>query len=221
MRAPVLAALVVLAALAGCAAPVTQSELEWTPERAYQTIANALPDADAGFGEAPPPDLAPSVRAEGPRAPEDLKVFANEGSFRIRVELLRARVIEVPYAAIDRIDARWCPFPDVLFAALLVVPLQATEARIVFDARKIPGLLGQIERACDRLERLSGETSIASFYYHADRIRRKIRDDARELGDGRISVAFVSWSPVPSWIPYLGPSRRLGDAFAWAREHAR
>lgn len=211
-----------LVLLSGCSTVVEKSEEQWKPERAYQTIANALPDADLGFGDAPGMiDMAPSMRREGPPPKEDLRVWTNETEFRIRVEVLRPRILVVPYSAIEKLSARWLPFPDVPLAIPIVLPLQLTETTVVIDARKLPGFFESVSSECDRLERLAGETQVSSPWYHAQEIRSKIADDARAYGEGRVSIGFTHWSICPAWLPWLEPSRHLADAFAWARQAAK
>ncbi len=146
-----LAALAALALLPGCRTVVERSELGWKPEEAYQAIANALPRADFGFGEAPGVvALAASERGHRGEAP-DLSVLTDEQAFRVRLSVLRTRTILVPYAAVEEVSVEWCPFPNVPLALLVVVPAQLSLARVTFDARKVPGLLASIEVECDRL----------------------------------------------------------------------
>jgi hypothetical protein len=218
-----LAAAFVLGLLAsGCSTTIEKSEIDWKAERAYQAIANALPDADVGFGTAPTGILAMAASTRDEVAPkEDLSVFTNEEAFKIRLELLRPRLVRVPYTAVERVQVSWLPFPNVLLALPLILPLQANEARVVFDARKIPGLLEEIQSDCDRLERLSGQAAVATPYYHAQQIREKMREDAELFGEGRLSITFIEWTPVPAWLPWLNKVRRLASAFVWARDAAR
>jgi hypothetical protein len=127
----------------------------------------------------------------------------------------------IPYSAIEQVSARWLPFPNIALALPIVLPLQLTETVVVFDARKLPGFLDSVLSECDRLEHLAGETQVASPWYHAQAIRSKIHDDAATYGEGRLSISFTRWTMCPPWIPYLEPSRQLGDAIAWARQAAR
>ena len=57
-------------------------------------------------------------------------------------------------------------------------------------------------------------------YDHALAVRSKIRDDARELGEGRLTFEVSFASPVPPWIPYTVKARHVAEAFAWVRDHA-
>lgn len=215
MRAFLLIALAV--ALTGCRSTIAGPG-EVNGDRAYQTIANALPDADFGFGDAPAVvDMAPSVRREGPPPKPDMTVSCNDETFTVRVELFRPGTLKVPYEAIESIHARWLPFPNIVFAIPIVLPLQAIETVVVLDTAKLPGFIDRCLQDAERLERLSGEIAIAAPYYHGQQIRTKLKDDRAEWGEGRVSLGFVRWVPVPPWIPYLGPAERLGQAFQAAK----
>ena len=93
MGRPLPLALVLLASLAGCRT-VVEAPAEAEPRATYQTIANALPEADFGFGSPPGiAELSASAKAEGP-PPELQPLKATERGFRIRAGGNDAATIE-------------------------------------------------------------------------------------------------------------------------------
>lgn len=212
------AALALVLLLAGCRTAATVPE-NAKGEEIYQTIANQLPKADLGFGD--PPAIARMAASERGREdpdPSRLQPSCNERSFTIVVEVHRPRLFTVPYSALEGASYAWNAFPNLLFC--FVFPFfQTTEATVVFDARKVPGLLDHIRGECDRLEDIAREVGFGGPYDHAMFVRRKLLDDAREFGEGRLSLTFGYAAPVPPFIPFTGRARSTAEAFEWARAH--
>lgn len=212
-------ALVALAALAaGCRTPVVAPEAA-EPRQMYQTVANALPDADFGWG-APPSiiHMTARARAEGP-APEPEPLRANERGFRVFIEVYDPRTLTIPYSAVKQVHTEWSALPNALLVPFLILPLQGARAVVVVDGRQVPGLLDGVERDCERLEAVTRETGLGGAYGHAQGVREKLRDDAREFGDGMVSLTFDTFNPVPALIPYAGRARDIAEAFAWCAAH--
>ncbi|RMG09968.1 MAG: hypothetical protein D6731_18505 [Planctomycetota bacterium] len=211
--------LVLLLALAGCRAVVGPPEGAVDRREVYQAIANALPRADFGWGD--PPGvvrLAASVKREGGGAPlPPLK--ADEHGFRVRYAVYRPRCVDIPYAAIEEVAYEYRPLPNVLFAALLVLPLQIGRATVVFDANRVPGLVEQVKKDLRRLEAVGREVGLGGPWAHAQEIKWKIASDAEAYGTGRLALHFDFPAGVPAWIPFRGRAGRVAEAFAWAAAH--
>ena len=185
----------------------------------YQAIADALPRADLGFGD--PPGIiymTRSVKAE-PKPPEPDPLRCNERGFMVHFAVFHPRAQWIPYAALKQASWGWVPFPNVLFAPLVVVPYQVVAAEVVVDAKKVPGLLERIEEDCKRLERVSRELGMGGPYSHAIDVRNKLAADAAEHGPGSLVIEFGYGVPVPAWLPADGPAKNTAQAFAWAQAH--
>jgi hypothetical protein len=187
------------------------------PTEAYQTIANQLPEIDLGWGDAPAvARMAASER--GQPKPERPDLYCDERRFRLYVDLLHPRVFEVKYDAIEEVSYAYSVFPNVLFCVICPF-LQRSEVRVVFDARKVDGLLSYIEDECSRLEHISPEIGMSGPYDHALAVRAKCRDDAHAFGEGRLSFELDYMSPVPPYVPYTAKARHIAEAFAWVKAH--
>ncbi|MCA8926292.1 MAG: hypothetical protein KDD82_31080 [Planctomycetes bacterium] len=219
MRAALLG--VVCLAFAGCRTVVETPPAADDPAaraQVYQRIADSLPDADLGLGYPPAiVDMTASARAEGP-APEPPPLRCNEQGFQVHFRVYRPRALWIPYSALEEISYRWKPFPNVVLAPLLIVPLQAVETTLVIDARGL-GVLDKIEADCTRLERVSREVGLGGAAAHADGVRWKLEEDAANYGPGRLVMTFDYLVPYPAWIPVGGPARETAEAYAWARAH--
>jgi hypothetical protein len=211
-----LLAIVLLAA--GCRTTATAPE-GVEPRQMYQTVANVLPEADLGWGTPPSViHMTARSRAEGP-APEPEPLSANERGFKVFVEVFDPRTVTIPYAAIQQVFYEWSAIPNALLLPFLVLPLQGARATVVFDARQVHGFLDGVERECERLEAVTRATGLGGAYGHAQGVREKLKDDAREFGDGMVSLHFDSLNPVPAVIPYAGRARTIAEAFAWCAAH--
>lgn len=204
-------------ALTGCRS-VAEAPPDLEAKAAYQTVANQLPAIDMGWGDAPAiARMAASERGQpAPRRPE---FSCDERRLKLYLEVLHPRVFDLPYDAIEQVTYRYAPMPNGLFCVVFPF-LQFSEVRVAFDARKVEGLLGYIEDECARLERISPEIGLSGPWDHAMAVRSKCRDDARELGEGRLTFELSYASPVPPWIPYTARARHVAEAFAWVRDHA-
>jgi hypothetical protein len=213
-----LALLVSTLALTACTGPVAAPE-QAEPREVYQRIADALPRATFGWGT--PPGIihyTASAKREGP-PPEPEPLSCNESGFRVHLEVYRPRAAWIPYAAVDQVLLGWKPFPNVLLAPLLIVPLQAQRVTVVFDATKVSGLLEAIDRECQRLEAVSREVGMGGPWSFAQDVRQKVKDDAVEFGEGKLAVYFDAFVLCPAEVPYAGKARPIAEAFAWAHAH--
>jgi hypothetical protein len=206
-----------LASTAGCrSAP---DAVDMSPREAYQEIANNLPRADFGWG-APSglAEMAASSRQDRPRDQDPIDLTCNETSMRVVVEVFRPRVVSVPFSAIEDVSYTYSLFPNLAFC--LIFPfLQLSDTRVVFDARKIGSFFESVEAECDRLEHISAEVGMGGPYEHAQQVREKLKADAAEFGEGRVSLHFSYTTPCPPWIPLTARARRTAEAFQWVKLH--
>lgn len=201
--------------LLGCASECAPLEDPVQPREVLQEIANALPRASFGWGEAPGlVEMAASTRAEGKR-PEPPPLKATEEGFRVIVNVYRPRAIWIPYGAIKSTHYAWRPFPNALVAPLLIVPWQVVRATLVLDRTAIAGFDAALARDTDRLEAVSRETGLGGPWSHAQGVKNKILDDEDAYGAGTITLHFEYSEPVPAWFPIGGRAEDLGRAFAW------
>jgi hypothetical protein len=208
--------LLALLALAGCRTVVEAPEGEVDRRALYQAIANALPEAEFGWGEPPAiAEMSASAKAEE-KPPEPQALKATERGFRVRYQAYRTRTAWIPYEAIEEVSYAWDAMPNALFAALIVVPYQVGRCTVVFDATQVEGLLDRLNADVARLESISREIGMGGPWSHAQEVKWKIEDDAAAYGQGRLAVHFNLGSGVPAWIPYGGASKDLAEAFAWA-----
>lgn len=215
-------ALLLVAALSGCRTTASPPEGPVEAKDMYQAVANALPRASFGWGSPPGVvSLAASTKAEGP-APAPEQPVANARGVRVVLEVYRPRSVTIPFAAVEQVTYAWRVMPNALLAPLIVVPLQAVRATVVFDARQVEGFLPGIERDVARLEAISREVGMGGPWGHAQSVKAKLADDAAEYGPGRVAMHFDYFVPLPAAIPYRTPARRTAEAFAWcAAEAAR
>jgi hypothetical protein len=214
-------ALVLLLASVGltaCTAPVAAPEPA-EPREVYQRVADALPRASWGWGTTPGiVTYSASYKREGPPSePEPLS--CNESGFRVHMELYRPRAVWIPYEAIEQVLLGWKPFPNVLLAPLLIVPVQAQRVTVVVDATKVSGLLDGIESDCHRLEAVSREVGMGGPWSFAQDVRGKVRDDAADYGAGKLALYFDALVMCPAEIPYAGRALPIAQAFAWVQAH--
>lgn len=205
--------------LLGCATEVVPLEDPVEPREVLQQIANALPRASFGWGEAPGlVEMAASTRAEGAR-PQVQPLLATEDGFRVILNVYRPRAIWIPYEAIKKAHYSWRPFPNVLVAPLLIVPWQVVRTTLVLDRTAIGGFDAALERDTQRLEAVSRETGLGGPWSHAQGVKNKILDDEDAFGEGTITLHFEYSEPVPAWFPIGGRAEELGAAFAWIAKH--
>jgi len=205
--------------LLGCASECAPLEDPVEPRAVLQQIANALPRASFGWGEAPGlVEMAASTRAEGERPkPQPLK--ATEDGFRVIVNVYRPRAIWIPYEAVKSTHYSWRPFPNALVAPLLILPWQVVRTTLVLDRKAIGGFDEAIARDTERLEAVSRETGLGGPWSHAQGVKNKILDDEDAHGAGSITLHFEYSEPVPAWFPIGGRAEELGSAFAWIAAH--
>ncbi|MEZ0229147.1 MAG: hypothetical protein ACAI25_11020 [Planctomycetota bacterium] len=209
--------LVALVLLAGCRSAPEAVEMQ--PEQAYQAIANNLPRADFGWGSPSGlAELAASSRRDRPAEPAPIDLKCDERSLKAVVEVFRPRAFTIPYSSIEDVSYNYELFPNLMFC--FVFPfLQMSEARVVFDARKVSGFHAHVLGECDRLEAISREVGMGGPWEHAQAVRRKLQEDAEEFGEGRVSLHFTYATPIPPFIPYTAAARRCAEAFHWAKTH--
>ncbi|MCO5168457.1 MAG: hypothetical protein M9894_19120 [Planctomycetes bacterium] len=213
-------AVTLAALLCGCRTTATPPEGAVESREMYQAVANALPRASFGWGSPPGVvGLAASTKAEGP-APAPEPPLANARGVRVVVEVYRPRSVTIPFAAVEQVTYAWRTLPNALLAPLLVVPLQAVRATVVFDARQVDGFLPALERDIARLEAISREVGMGGPWGHAQGVKAKLADDAAEYGPGRVAMHFDYFVPLPAAIPYRTPARRTAEAFAWCAAQA-
>lgn len=214
-----LCSILLLLPLAGCTTVVEAPGDDVDRKAVYQEIADALPEADFGWGS--PPGIATmsaSARTEAPALePEALK--ATEEGFRLRYQVYRPKTAWIPYAAIQQASYSWKTIPNVLFLPFVILPLQAVRTTIVFDANKVPGLITQLKGDIERLESISREIGMGGPWSHAQTVKWKIEDDALAYGSGMLAVHFDFMSGIPAWIPVGGRAKRVAEAFAWVQAH--
>ncbi len=203
--------------LAGCrSAP---DAVDMKPEQAYQTVANNLPRADFGWGSPSGlAELAASSRRDRPAEPPQIEIKCDERSMRLVVDVFRPRGFAIPYTAIEDVTYTYNLFPNLLFCFIFPF-FQMSEARVVFDARKVTGFHEHVLGECDRLEAISREVGMGGPYEHGQAVRRKLQADAQEFGEGRVSLHFTYSAPIPPFIPYTAPARRAAEAFHWVKTH--
>jgi hypothetical protein len=220
LRAVLLIAVILLS---GCRShPEVRQDLEGPV--VYQTIANQLPRADFGWGDPPAiASMAASERGRPEPSPDQdpsKALTCNERRMVVVVEVFRPRAFDVPYDAILDVSYTYCLFPNL--PCCFVFPFfQVSEARVVFDARRVDGLIDHIRGECDRLEQIAREVGFSGPWDHAQAVKQKLRDDAAEFGEGSLAVEFSYVAPIPPVIPYTAPARRTAEAFAWARDKAQ
>lgn len=205
--------------LLGCASECAPLEDPVEPREVLQQIANALPRASFGWGEAPGlVEMAASTRAEGAR-PKPPPLKATEDGFRVIVNVYRPRAIWIPYEAIKSTHYSWRPFPNVLVAPLLILPWQVVRTTVVLDRKAIGGFDEALARDTERLEAVSRETGLGGPWSHAQGVKNKILDDEDAHGAGSITLHFEYSEPVPAWFPIGGRAEELGGAFDWIAAH--
>jgi hypothetical protein len=205
-----------LVALAGCRTVVTAPQ-DIEARAAYQTVANTLPEVDFGWGESP--SIARMAASErGAPKPERPDLLCDERRLKLYLEVFHPRVFELRYDAIEQVSYSYALWPNLMFC--FVCPIFQTDTvRVVFDARKVEGLLSYIEDECSRLERISPEVGMSGPFDHAMAVRQKCRDDAREFGEGRLAFEVSYTTPIPPFVPYTRRVRRVAEAFAWIQAH--
>ena len=214
-----LPALLLLIPFAGCHTVVEAPAGEVDRQAIYQEIADALPEADFGWG-APSAiaEMSASAKSEGPVAgPAALK--ASEKGFRIRFQVYRPKTVWVPYEAIQEVSTSWKAVPNVFFIPFIVLPLQAVRATVVFDANQVSGLITGLKADIKRLEAISREIGMGGPWSHAQTVKWKIEDDAVAYGSGMLAVHFDFLAGAPAWFPVGGRALRVAEAFAWVKEH--
>lgn len=210
-------ALLALLATHGCAAtPVPAPAGDVDRRAVYQQIANVLPRAHFGWGEPPGViEMAASTRADGP-PPTPPPLIANERGFRVVAHVYRPRDAWIPYDAIEAVTSEWSAMPNVLFAALPVLPLQARRLTVVFDAAQVPSLRENLLADAKRLEAISRETGVAGPWVFAQQVRAELEAAEATHGPGRMALHIDFMVPIPAVIPWRGEDWRTGEAFAWA-----
>jgi hypothetical protein len=218
VRTVFLAAFFACVASTGGCRSVAEAPQDMKPAEAYQTVANQLPELDLGWGESPAiARMAASERGRGEPPKRDLS--CNDTRFKLYLEVLHPRIFDVRYDTLEEVSFTYSLFPNIPLC--VVFPFfQMSTVRVVFDARKVDGLLGYLEDECERLERISPEIGMSGPYDHAMAVRSKMHDDAKEFGEGRLSFEVGFWTPVPPFIPYTAQARHVAEAFAWAKAHA-
>jgi hypothetical protein len=193
--------------------------VEMKSEQAYQAVANQLPRADFGWGSPSGlAELAASSRRDRPRDDTPEELVCNERGLKVVVEVFRPKGFTIPYASIVETSYSYELFPNLLFCVVFPF-LQLSEARMVFDATKVPGFYDHVLGECDRLESISREVGMGGPWEHAQAVRRKLKDDAAEFGEGKVSLHFGYAAPIPPWIPYTAQARRAAEAFQWVKDH--
>jgi hypothetical protein len=211
-----LVAALLLLSLAGCRNTVSALDVK-DSRVAYQQIADALPDASFGWGQAPGiVQMSARAKADGPvLEPEPLS--CNERGFRIHYQVYRPQSVWIPYSAIKEVFWEWKPFPNVLFAATIVLPMQSVRATVVFDANQVHGLIRKLSDDAKILEDIGRTVGVGSPWSHAQNVKWKIEDDRIEYGEGMLTVHFDSISMIPAWFPWGGKAERTAEAFEWAK----
>lgn len=214
-----LRALLLALVVVSCGCRSAPEAVDMKPEQAYQAIANNLPRADFGWGEPSGlAELAASSRRDRPSAPPPIELKCDERSMKVVVEVFRPRAFTIPFSAIEEVTYTYELFPNLMFC--FVFPfLQFSEARVVFDARKVSGFFDHVLGEAERLEGISREVGMGGPWEHGQAVRRKLQDDASEFGEGKVSVHFTYVTPIPPWFPYTAPARRTAEAFQWVKSH--
>jgi hypothetical protein len=210
--------LVALALATGCTTPVP-APAKAEQRQVYQTIANALPRAHFGWGDAPGMiEMTASARAEG-KPPELPQLKATERGFTLNLHVYRPRQVWIPYPAVAACSVEWPAVPNVFLVPLLVVPFQSARATIVLDTSVLEGFHAALESDLKRLEQISREIGLGGPWSHAQHVRAKVADDAAIHGEGKLAIHFdygVGWF---AWWPSGGEAERVAEALAWAGAH--
>jgi hypothetical protein len=208
--------LIALLALAGCRTVVETPPEDLEQRDAYQTIANALPEANFGWGTPPGiTEMTPGAKRDTVKvAPEPLK--ATERGFRVRYQIYRTRTAWIPYSAISEVSYSYEAFPNAFFAALIVMPLQIGRTTVVVDTAQADQLMAQVRADIASLEAIAREGRHGSIMAHAKDVQAVIDWNAATYGAGKLALSFDFPSGVPAWIPYGGKAKSTAEAFAWA-----